>query len=84
MFTGIVERVGEIVSVSETEVGRRVVVSASGLEELALGASISVNGVCLTAIDPEAGAFSVDVIPETLSRTNLGSLMPGEGKIIKY
>lgn len=78
MFTGIVERIGEIVSISETETGRRVVVSASGLDEVALGASISVNGVCLTAIHPEPGAFSLDVIPETLSRTNLGSLMPGE------
>lgn len=78
MFTGIVERVGEIVSVTETEAGRRIVVSAAGMDALALGASISVNGVCLTAIEPEKGKFSLDLIPETLSRTNLGDLEAGE------
>lgn len=78
MFTGIVERVGEIVSITETETGRSVVVAASGLDDVVLGASISVNGVCLTAIDPEPGSFRVDVIPETLIRTNLGYLLPGE------
>lgn len=78
MFTGIVERVGEIISVSETDTGRRIVVASAGMESPDLGASISVNGVCLTAIDPEDGQFSLDVIPETLSRTNLGGLEAGE------
>lgn len=78
MFTGIVERVGEILSVTETETGRRLVVSSAGMDAPNLGASISVNGVCLTALDPENGRFSLDVVPETLSRTNLGELEAGE------
>lgn len=78
MFTGIVERVGEILSVTETETGRRLVVSSAGMDAPNLGASISVNGVCLTALDPENGRFSLDVVPETLSRTNLGELEEGE------
>jgi riboflavin synthase len=78
VFTGIVERVGEIVSVTETETGRRIVVSSAGMDAPALGASIAVNGVCLTAIDPDSSHFSLDVIPETLSRTNLGDLQAGE------
>ena len=78
MFTGIVERVGEILSVTETETGRRLVVSSAGMDAPNLGASISVNGVCLTALDPQNGRFSLDVVPETLSRTNLGELEAGE------
>lgn len=78
MFTGIVERVGEIVSVTETDTGRRIVVSSAGMDAPALGDSISVNGVCLTAIDPESSHFSLDVIPETLGRTNLGDLKAGD------
>jgi riboflavin synthase len=78
VFTGIVERIGEILSVTETEAGRRIVVSSAGMGELALGASISVNGVCLTAIEPSDFSFGLDVVPETLSRTNLGRLATGE------
>jgi riboflavin synthase len=77
VFTGIVERVGQIVSVTETETGRRIVISSEGMEAPALGASISVSGVCLTVIDPENGEFGLDVVPETLSRTNLGDIETG-------
>jgi riboflavin synthase len=77
VFTGIVERVGHIFSVTETEAGRRIVISSEGMEAPALGASISVSGVCLTVIDPENGEFGLDVVPETLSRTNLGDVEAG-------
>lgn len=74
MFTGIVEQVGTIAEAVETQTGRRLVISAPGLDELAVGGSISVNGVCLTAVDTGEDTVAVDVIPETLNRSNLGGL----------
>lgn len=74
MFTGIVEQLGSVEDVTDNEIGRRVVLSAPGIGELPIGASISVNGVCLTAVETGNDRVSVDVIPETLQRTNLGSL----------
>ena len=74
MFTGIVEQIGTVVEVSENETGRRMLLSVSGLEGTPVGASISVNGVCLTAVAIEDGAVALDVIPETLQRSNLGAL----------
>ncbi len=77
MFTGIVEQVGSIAAAVATETGRRLVISAPGLDDLAVGGSISVNGVCLTAVDTGNQSVTVDVIPETLQRSNLGSLGQG-------
>lgn len=74
MFTGIVEQIGTVVGVSDHETGRRMLLSGSGLEEIPVGASISVNGVCLTAVAIEDGTVALDVIPETLQRSNLGAL----------
>jgi riboflavin synthase len=74
MFTGIVEQIGTVEAVSDNEEVRRLVLSAPGLGELAIGASISVNGVCLTAVDTGENTVSVEVIPETLQRTNLGTM----------
>lgn len=78
MFTGIVEQTGQVSTTNATENGRRLVLSAGGLGELALGASISVNGVCLTAVELGDDSVAVDVVPETLSRTNLGELGSGD------
>jgi riboflavin synthase len=72
MFTGIVETIGTAASVSDARI--RVV---SDLKDLVVGESISVNGVCLTVTEPEAGAFSADISEETARRTSLGALMPG-------
>jgi riboflavin synthase len=72
MFTGIVETIGTAASVSDARI--RVV---SNLKDLLVGESISVNGVCLTVTEPEAGAFSADISEETARRTSLGALMPG-------
>ena len=77
MFTGIVEQIGEVVSLEATEHGRRIVLSGEGLGDLPVGASIAVNGVCLTVIEPFANTVTLDVVPETLSRTNLGELGTG-------
>lgn len=74
MFTGIVEQVGSIAAAVDTEAGRRLVISAPGLDEVAIGSSISVSGVCLTAVDNGDDTVTVDLIPETLQRSNLGSL----------
>lgn len=77
MFTGIVEDMGSVTEAVDTETGRRLVIAASGLDDLAVGGSIAVNGVCLTAVDIGEDIVSVDVIPETLQRSNLGSLSQG-------
>jgi riboflavin synthase len=74
VFTGIVRDVGEV---RRQEGGRLVVRTAIGAEP---GASVAVNGACLTVLDERAGAgeLAFDVVPETLSRTNLGALRPGD------
>lgn len=77
MFTGIVEQIGEVRATERTDAGRRIVVSGASFGDLAVGASISVNGVCLTAIESNGDIVSLDVVPETLRRTNLGDATPG-------
>lgn len=77
MFTGIVEQMGEIAGVTETEAGKRVVIAGEGLGDVPVGASVAVNGVCLTAVDAGADRMTVEVVPETLHRSNLGSLGVG-------
>lgn len=74
MFTGIVEEVGTVVEVTP---GGLTIGASRVLEGLGLGDSVSVNGACLTATGLGPGSFSVDVVPETLRRTNLGSLAEG-------
>jgi riboflavin synthase len=74
VFTGIVEEVGIIREASP----HRLVVSARiVLSDLAVSQSIAVNGACLTVVDMTVDGFAVDLSEETLSRTNLGRLMPG-------
>lgn len=77
MFTGIVAQLGVVTEVSEGSEGHRVVLESAGLGEMPIGASIAVNGVCLTAVESASGTVSLDVIPETLRRTNLADLAPG-------
>lgn len=79
MFTGIIEEIGVLNTISGTDAGVRLVFGAAGvLEGTAVGDSISVNGCCLTVTDLGPGWWSADAVPETLSRTNLGKLAPGE------
>lgn len=73
MFTGIIEELGTVFAS-----GPRLTVRCGAvLQDLTEGASIAVNGVCLTAIAIEPNSFSADLAPETLSRTNLCDLQPG-------
>ena len=74
MFTGIVEEVGSVKSVGE---GRLVIGASEVLSDVKIGDSISVNGACLTVTTHDDTSFSVDVVPETLRRTNLGELTAG-------
>lgn len=77
MFTGIVEQVGTITAVEDDLGLRTIEISGSGLGELAIGASVAVNGVCLTAVETGGAHMRVNAIPETLDRTNLGQLLVG-------
>lgn len=78
MFTGIVEELGTVASIQTRAAGSRLSVRCSTvMEDLREGASIAVNGVCLTAIDPRPDSFSADLAPETLRRSNLGELRAG-------
>jgi riboflavin synthase len=74
LFTGIVEEVGTVKSVGS---GKLTVSASAVLEGTRLGDSVAVNGTCLTVSALDAGSFSVDVMPETLKRTNLGHLHLG-------
>ncbi|WP_408006587.1 riboflavin synthase [Pseudalkalibacillus sp. A8] len=80
MFTGIIEEIGKIQSVKESNEGYVVRIEAKKvLEDVHLGDSISVNGICLTVTSFESSSFTVDVMPETLRHTNLKSLSTGDG-----
>jgi riboflavin synthase len=78
MFTGIVEELGEIVAIEHG--AESAVVRVRGplvTSDATHGASIAVNGVCLTVVEHDGETFSVDVMAETLNRSSLGSLQAG-------
>jgi riboflavin synthase len=75
MFTGIVEELG---SVKSRDGGRFTFAAALVTEDAKVGDSIAVNGCCLTVTDVGAGWWSADAVDETLSRTNLDDLEPGD------
>ncbi len=78
MFTGIVEEMGRVVEVEPQAASARLTVRCSEvLHDATLGASIAVNGACVTAVELSADKFSADLSPETLKRTNLGALSAG-------
>jgi riboflavin synthase len=77
MFTGIIEELGTVDAFELRSAGARLrVACALVLSDLAEGASIAVNGVCLTATSVTPNSFCADLAPETLQRTNLGDLVP--------
>jgi riboflavin synthase len=73
VFTGIIEELGTVVA----RPPRLTIACSSVLGDLSEGASISVNGVCLTAVAVTKDSFSADLAPETLRRSNLGDLQAG-------
>lgn len=78
MFTGIVEHRGSVALADRDVAGMRVVLDTGPLSGIGLGGSIAVNGVCLTAVEVQPGRVTVDVVSETLARSNLGDLEPGD------
>jgi riboflavin synthase len=78
MFTGIVEELGIVKSLTGQQAGARLIVACrTVLDGSGQGSSIAVNGACLTALDLTPDSFAADLAPETLARTNLGALLPG-------
>ncbi|HWS46721.1 MAG TPA: riboflavin synthase [Acidimicrobiia bacterium] len=79
MFTGIVEELGRVVAITPNAGGARIEIAASTvLDDATIGASIAVNGCCLTVIELGEGSWSADAVTETMARTNLGDLRPGD------
>tara|TARA_B100000686_G_scaffold145306_1_gene152766 strand:+ start:2578 stop:3177 length:600 start_codon:yes stop_codon:yes gene_type:complete len=75
MFTGLVEELGIVSEISQTEIW---IEASLVMKDLGIKDSISVNGACLTVVDLKENKFRVDVVPETLSRTDLGDLSIGD------
>jgi riboflavin synthase len=79
MFTGIVEEQGRVRTITPNAGGARLVIEAHAvLDDVVLGASIAVNGCCLTVTAFDRVSFAVDAVIETLARTNLGDLAAGD------
>jgi riboflavin synthase len=79
MFTGIVEELGRVRSVTPNAGGARIAIEATKvLDDAEIGASIAVNGCCLTVVARGDHYWEADAVVETLQRTNLGTLAPGD------
>lgn len=79
MFTGIVEELGEVLAVDVADDSARLAVQGQVVtSDAGHGASIAVNGVCLTVVDVRDATFTADVMLETLERSTLGGLKPGD------
>lgn len=77
MFTGIVTELGRVAVLERGEVARMEIDAPSTCDGLVVGDSVAVNGVCLTAVSIDGGRFTVEAVPETLSRSSLGDLDVG-------
>ena len=78
MFTGIVEEIGTVVSVTQGAKAAKLALQGNLIfEDMHIGDSIAVNGVCLTVTEKTSNTFIVDVMPETLRRSSLGKLSKG-------
>ncbi|WEV51344.1 riboflavin synthase [Lactobacillus sp. ESL0731] len=79
MFTGIIQGTGKITRLDITEKHAKLGITSAKMAQknLPLGASIAVNGICLTVTAWDNDEFTVDVMPETMKRTNLGNLTNG-------
>lgn len=78
MFTGIVEEVGRIARIEQHGENRRITIAAENApKELKTGDSVSVSGVCLTALDIKPGSFCADLAPETWARTSFSRIQEG-------
>ncbi len=78
MFTGIIEEMGQIIKIEKKEKSAKITIAAKKiLEDIHLGDSIAVNGICLTACLISDSYFIADVMAETMHRSNLGALQKG-------
>jgi riboflavin synthase len=78
MFTGIVEEIGKIIGIEQRGENRRITIAADNApKELGTGHSVSVSGVCLTALDIKPGSFCADLAPETWVRTSFSRIHEG-------
>jgi riboflavin synthase len=77
VFTGLVQALGTVERVDPSGDGARLTIASPLAAELAAGDSIAVNGVCLTAVDPDGERFAADAMHETLRRSSLGALASG-------
>jgi riboflavin synthase len=78
MFTGIVEEIGRVTLIEQRGENRRMTIAAERTsKELARGNSVSVSGVCLTALDIKSGSFCADLAPETWLRTSFSRIQEG-------
>lgn len=79
MFTGIVEEIGTVKNIIKGSRSIKLAIAAQKvLENTNLGDSIAVNGVCLTVMALGKNGFTADVMPESMSKTNMGKLKPGD------
>jgi riboflavin synthase len=79
VFTGIIEELGRVGSFERSESGAKLrILCHDVMSDVTIGASIAVNGVCLTAVTLNADGFGADLAPETLDRSNLGELAVGD------
>lgn len=78
MFTGIVADRGEVVKVEPGDGDRRIWIRSNVLADCATGASVAVDGVCITAVDLEGDVCRFDLSAETIARSTLGSKEPGD------
>ena len=79
MFTGLVEELGKVNNITRTSQSVRITIGADKvLTDVKIGDSIAVNGTCLTAVDYNTKSFTADVMPETVNRTVLATLKPGD------
>ena len=78
MFTGLIQDLGTVEDVEQTGDGMRLRIRGAVTGDLHEGDSVAVNGVCLTAVEAEPDGFRADVMAETLRRSSLGPLAPGD------
>ena len=78
MFSGIIEEYAEVVSVIKEQENLHLTLRCSFVEELKIDQSVSHNGVCLTVVKIENGTYTVTAMKETIERSNIGILKPGD------
>src|SRR5579871_4839823 len=80
MFTGIIEEIGTVVSVRRGAQAAQVTIEAPRIAKgVQIGDSVAINGTCLTAVEAEGSRLRFDAIPETVQRTSLKIVKPGDG-----